>query len=206
MAQALEVYVGEKFQQEPLPNYFMPSQLWHTSILFLQRHKVLVACSLGIIVVLVVFIPKKFWLPTSNSATSQLNVRRAELERRLDALNRNDNNNQPALEAALQSQLLREDGEMQKLVIPKNINLIRLKLQLPQGTRYEKYGASVQPVGRDEPFKVKELKTDATGAVVLILTVDAVPAGDYQIQLLGGTSEPVTSKVALYNLRIIHET
>jgi len=203
IAQAFEVYVGEK-RQEPADS-FTTSERWHSSLLFLQRNKVLITCSAVIIVLLAVFVPK-LKVPPPNSALTELNARRADLERQLEQLNRYDNNSQPALEAVLQSKLLREDSETQKLVVPKNTKLIRLKLQLPAGIRHERYGAIVQTVEGDELFKVNDLKTDTNGAVVLKLTSGALPPGDYQIQLMGGTSLTVMRDVARYNLRIIHDT
>lgn len=204
IAQAFEVYVGEK-RQVPADS-FTTSELWHSSILFLQRHKVLISCSAVAIVLLAVFVPRLKVPPAPNNALTELNARRVDLERQLEQLNRYDDNTQPALEAILQSKQLREDGETQKLVVPKNTRFIRLKLQLPAGIRHERYGVIVQTVEGDELFKVNDLKTDTNGAVVLKLTSGALPPGDYQIQLMGGTSLTVMRDVARYNLRLIHDT
>jgi hypothetical protein len=200
----MEIYVGEKLPQEPR-DYFTPSLLWHSSLLFVQRHKVLVTCLLLAIALGAVFF-SKLRIVAPNNAVTHLNPGREDLERRLDQLNRYDNNNLPAVEATLKSKRFREDGETQRVLVPGNIGLIMLKLQLPPGSRYQKYGVSVQTVEGAELFRVNELKTDPSGAVLLKLTVDAVPAGDYAIQLLGGTSEKIMTNVALYNLRVIHET
>jgi hypothetical protein len=150
-----------------------------------------------------VFVPK-FRVLAPNGALTHLNVGREDLERRLDQLNRYDNNNLLAVEATLQSKRFREDSETQRVVVPANMGL-RLKFQLPPGSRYQEYGVSVQTVEGAELFKVNGLKTDASGAVLLKLTADAVPPGDYAMQLMGA-SEKTMSNVALYNLRVIHET
>lgn len=201
IAQALEVYVGDKL---PPTGHLTPIELWHTSVFFIQQHKVLVTCSVVAIVLLAIFVPR-LKVITPNSVVTQLNAKREDLERQLDVLNRYDNNNQPAVEATLKAKRLREGSETQRIVVPKNLNLIRLKLQLVESSRYQTYGVSVQTVEGTELFKVNNLKADADGAVLLKLTIDALPPGDYQIQLVGGASETSMSNVALYNVRVIHE-
>lgn len=201
IAQAMEIYVGEKLPHEP-KDYFTPSQLWHSSILFVQRHKVFVTC-LVLAIALAAVLVSRLRLVAPNNAVTQVNVGREDLERRLDQLNRYDNNNLSAVEATLQSKRFREDSETQRVVVPANMGL-RLKFQLPPGSRYREYGVSVQTVGGAELFKVNGLKTDASGAVLLKLIADAVPPGDYAIQLMGA-SEKTMSNVALYHLRVIHE-
>jgi hypothetical protein len=203
IAQAFEAYVGDKLPQQPR-DYLTPAELWHTSLLFIQRHKVVLTCSAVAIVLLAVLIPKlKVIAP--NSVVSQINAQRDDLERRLDLLNQNGNDNQPAVEATLQSKRFREGSETQRVVVPKSVRFIKLTLQLGEVNHYQKYRASVQNVEGTELFKVNNLKTDANGAVVLKLTVDALAPGDYQIQLMGGASEKTMSNVALYHLRVIHE-
>jgi hypothetical protein len=203
IAQAFEAYVADKLPTQPR-DHFTPAELWYASILFIRRYKVLLTCSALVIVLLAVFLPRLSVI-APNSVVSQINAQREELEHRLNVLNQNDDNNQPAVEATLQSKRFREGSETQRVVVPKNLHLIRFKLQLPEVSQYQRYRASVQTVEGTELFKVNNLKTDASGAVLLKVTVDALPPGDYQIQLMGGASEKTMTNIAPYNMRIIHE-
>jgi hypothetical protein len=203
IARALEVYVGE--ERQPVREPSTLTQLWYDSILFVQMHKLWVAFSVVVIVLLAVFVPRMLRSVAPPGAVSPLNAQRANIERQLAELNRY-NNNYPALEETVPPFLLREDSVMPKVLVTKDIKVISLKLQLPQGNRYERYRAIVQTAEDVELFSVSDLKTNASTAgeaVTLKVTADVLPTGDYQIRLMSGASEG--SEVALYTLRIIHD-
>lgn len=204
IARALGVYVGEK----PVREHFTLAQLWHDSIVFVQMHKLWVALSVVVVIVLLaVLVPRMLRSVAPPGAVSPLNAQRANIERQLAELNRH-NNNHPALEVRVSPFLNREDSVMSKLVVTSDTKLISLNLQLPPGNRYERYRAIVQTVEGIELFSVSDLKNNrstAGEAVTLKLTPDVLPPEDYQIQLMGGASEGFTSDVARYSLRITHD-
>jgi len=199
IVRALEVYVAD----HSVRPHFTLAQLWHDSIVFVQLHKLWVALSVMVIVLLAVFVPRMLRSVAPPGAISPLNAQRANIERQLAELNRH-NNNYPALEVTVSPFLNREDAVMSKLVLTGDTKLISLKLQLPPGNHYERYRAIVQTVDGVELFSVSDLKTDGSTAVILKLTPDVLPPQDYQIQLMGDASGGFRD-VAWYSLRITHD-
>jgi hypothetical protein len=202
VAQTMEIYVRERSEREAIPEHLTISQLWHTSVRFLQDHKLPVALSVLAIVLLAVLVPRLIMPLAPNVPISPLNAQRTDIERRIAELNRHNNDKRPVVQVVLQPLVLRESGEIRKLVITRDTPLVSISLQLPPGIRYEEYRAIMQTVEGKELFKIDNLKA-AEGVVTFKMTTDILPYGDYQIELIADTSENVMSEVARYNLRVM---
>jgi len=202
IARAMEVYVGEHPARHPIHHPFMLSQLWHNSIRFLQGHKLSMVLSGLIIVLLAVFVSRILWSMSWDKQIARWSTQHSDIER-IKELNRQNNPVQPALQITLLPLVLRENSEMPRLVLTREPSVIGINLQLPPGNRYENYRAVVQTVEGAQLFDIDHLKAGEGGIVPLKLTGDVLSQGDYQIQLMGSTSENSTSEVARYNLRVI---
>lgn len=206
IARAMEVYVGERSGQKTVAERFTLSQLWHNSIRFLQAHKLPVALAVLLIVVMLsFFVPVSSLIP--NRWISPLNAQRTDIERRIRELNQSNNDTRPLVQIILQPLVLREGNEIRKLVITRETTLVNINLQLPPGNRYEKYRAIFQTVEGAELFAIDDLtpgQGEGEGLVAFKVPTDILPQGDYEIALIAGATENVTSEVARYNLRVIN--
>jgi len=132
ITQALEVYVADApKRQRAIGNYLrLPSQLWRNTLLFLERHKVWVAFSLTVALLVVFLAPKitRWLLP--NKAVSPLDEQRASIERQIAELNRHPPlaANQPTFELSLQPTLLREEGKIKKVALTNDLKPVSLNL------------------------------------------------------------------------------
>jgi hypothetical protein len=208
IAQAMEVYVGERCERQSVHEPLTLSQLWQNSVRFLQGHKLSVAFSLLIIVLLAVFVPRMLRSLVPNGPISPLTAQRSDIERRIAELNRHNNDTRPLVQVTLQPLVLREGSEIRKLTITREARLVNINLQLPTGNRYESYRVIMQTVEGTELFGLAGLKAgenEASSGISFKLTDDVLPQGDYQIRLIGRTSENVTIEVARYNLRVIRD-
>gem|GEM_PF-1360851 len=207
IARAMEVYVDERSGHQPEPEPVTLSQRWHNSLRFLQHHKLTVAFSVLIIVLLAIFVPLLLRSLARDGGMSPLQARRADIERRIAELNRQNTDARQLVQVFLQPLVLREGNEIRKLVITSETEPVNINLQLPPGNRYEKYRAVMQTVEGTELFAIADLKAGegvGSSIVAFKLAADVLPQGDYQIKLLADSSENVTSEVARYNLRVIH--
>jgi hypothetical protein len=207
IARAMEVYVGERSGHQPEPEPATLSQVWHPSMRFLKDHKLAVAFSVLIVVLLAIFVPLLLRSLAPDGGMSPLQARRADIERRIAELNRQNSDAGQLVQVFLQPLVLREGSEIRKLLITSETRPVNINLQLPSGNRHEKYRAVVQTVEGTELFAIADLKAGqgvGSSIVAFKLTADVLPQGDYQIKLLADSSENVTSEVARYNLRVIH--
>jgi hypothetical protein len=207
IARAMEVYVDERSGNQPDREPARLSQLWHNSVPFLQHHKLAVAFSVLIIVLLAIFVPLLLSSLAPDGGRSPLQARRADIERRITELNRKNTAAQQLVQVFLQPLVLREGSEIRKLVTTNETRPININLQLPSGNRHQNYRAVVQTVEGTELFAIADLKAGEgaeSSIVAFKLTADVLPQGDYQIKLLADSSENITSEVARYNLRVIH--
>ncbi len=205
IARAMEIYVGERSEREVVHERLTLSQLWHNSVRFLQGHKLLVALSVLVIVLLAPFAPRLIRPLMPNGPVSPLNAQRTDIERRIAELNRSENNTQPLVQVTLLPLVLREGNEIRKLGITRETKLVNISLQLPLGNRYEKFRAIFQTVEGTELFAIDDLKAgqgEEESLVAFIVPTDILPQGDYEIKLISRTDN-VTTEVARYNLRVI---
>jgi hypothetical protein len=205
IARAMEVYVGEHPAKHPIHHPLMLSQLWHNSIRFLQGHKLSVVFTVLIIVLLAVFVSRIIRSRAWDDQIARVSTQHSDVER-IKELNRQNNPIQPALQITLQPLVLRENSEIARLVLTRDPTVIGINLQLPPGNRFEEYRAVLQTVEGSQLFAIDHLKAGegiASRIVPLKLTGDVLSQGDYQIQLMGSTSENIPSEVARYNLRVI---
>jgi hypothetical protein len=114
----------------------------------------------------------------------------------------------PGLEIAivLSPGLERGDGTIKNLVITGRTNQPIVRLNLPQGSRYASYSATLKGISGSQelnPGKLKELLGAGRSRYILLSLPLTLQTGDYRLILSGETTAgPVY--VATYNLRVVN--
>jgi hypothetical protein len=132
---------------------------------------------------------------------------RAEREHRLAELNRRPHSSEglAAVEISLEpSSLLRSDGELKQLEIPKDVKLLNLTFILP-AAQHSKYIVIARRIEGDEVFSVSDLSPELNGraSIHVRIPVEFLPTNDYQFEVKGGSADGRTIGVGLYNLRVV---
>lgn len=200
IARTMEVYLGERAEQQPIHGARGLAEIWHHSVRFIQSHKLAVALSVLVVLTLGLLVPLVLNSLAPGRAISPINAQRSDLELRIAALNERSNE-RPSTQVTLLPVILRESSTISKLQVGKDTQVIGISLQLPPGNRYERYRTVVQRVEGGEPFNV-DLRPDDGGILTFKLTTDMLPLGDYEIQLMGIHANG-TSDLARYVLRVI---
>jgi hypothetical protein len=212
IAQAVEVYLAENPERLPgLGNSFwFPAQLLRRISLFLQRNKVWVAVSLTAALLLVFLAPRAIRMLIPNSRVSPLIAQRAAIEREISELNRHRSlsANVATFQVQLQPTLLREGGEIKKVVLTEDIKLVSFKLELLSG-KYQVYRAIARTVEGEELFQISDLQPEPSGVprmILLVIPTKFLSTGDYQIELKGIVANGSGADGWRYNVRIIKDT
>jgi len=203
-ARTLEIYVEERHgPRPPAREDSRPEPPRKNPLPFIQAHKTWSAVSALLILLLLASPALLWWLrPTDKRAVADR--RMAEVNKRPFARSVQD---LPALELALQDNLLREGGGMQRAVLADDIKLLTLKLAPPRKS-YENYSARVLTVGDDELFAVDGLTPQVDAGVETIplnIPAEFLPTDDYQIQLRGRDADGNPVEVGRYKFRVINE-
>lgn len=100
----------------------------------------------------------------------------------------------------------RSSGEITKIVIPANVDVVRLQFK-PNADTYQSYFAVVQTVEGRKVLTSDELKTETadTSGNTLYLDVAAklLSPGDYQLKLSGSHSSGGSEEIGGYNFRVM---
>jgi len=203
MARAMEAYVVERAAQRPIHEPLRLTQIWHNSVRFIQSHKLAVILSGLVILTLGVLAPLVLNSLMPDRAIPPINAQRSDLERLIAELNERSYE-RPSVQVTLLPLVFRENSTIPKLEVDKDTQVIAINLQLPPGTRYERYRSVIQRVGGGEPFNV-DLGSGSGEILTFKLKTDMLPIGDYEIQLIGINAN-ATSDVARYVLRVIPKT
>jgi hypothetical protein len=202
-AQTVNAYLEQEIS-DPVKPYRRFS--WKNLLLFLQANKGwAVAAGAAAVVLLVLFIAGVVrW----SGPNDQLAAMRAEREHRLAALNRQPPSSQapPAAELSLQpSSLLRSDGELKQIEIPKGVTVLNLTFILP-AAQHSKYIVITRKIEGDELFSIPDLSPEVNEAASLHVRIFAefLPTDDYQFEVKGISADGKTSDVGLYNLRVVN--
>jgi hypothetical protein len=102
--------------------------------------------------------------------------------------------------------LLRGGGSLARVVVPADVDVVRLLLDLPSD-EYPLYRAALHDVDGDEIWALSRLGAEgAPGerAVVLVLPAWLLPRGDYQMNLSGLTEGGEPETLATYSFRVTH--
>jgi len=188
----------------------LASGLWRNILLLLQRHKLWVTFSLtAALLLLFLLAPKITRQLLPNKSAPPFVEQRASIERQIAELNRHPSlaANQATLELTLQPTLLREGGEIRKILLTAELEFVSLKLEIPRGRRYEVYDAMVRTVDGGELFAVSDLKAmDGTdsGLILLRIPSEFLPKADYQIELRGTVAGAPPVEIARFDFRVIN--
>jgi hypothetical protein len=199
----MEAYVVERAAQRPIHEPLRLTQIWHNSVRFIQSHKLGVVLSGLVILTLGVLAPLVLNSLMPDRAIPPINAQRSDLERLIAELNERSYE-RPSVQVTLLPLVFRENSTIPKLEVGKDTQVIAINLQLPPGTRYERYRSVIQRVGGGEPFNV-DLGSGSGEILTFKLKTDMLPIGDYEIQLIGINAN-ATSDVARYVLRVIPKT
>jgi len=98
----------------------------------------------------------------------------------------------------------RGEGEVARVVIPGDINTVRLQLRLTEGD-FPTYEASLINSTRDAITTAEDLKTqknDGQTTIAFEVPADRLPAGDYRVKLNGVDHDGNKQDVASYSFRV----
>jgi hypothetical protein len=202
-AQAVDVYLEQEISH-PIEPYRRFS--WKNLLLFLKTRKVgaIAVAATAAVILLVLLVPAVLkW----SGPTDQLAALRAERDHRLAELNRRPHNSEalPAVEISLEpGNLLRSDGELKQLEIPKDVKLLNLTFILP-AAQHSKYIVIARRIEGDEVFSVSDLSPEVNGraSIHVRILAEFLPTNDYQFEVKGGSADGGTTGVGLYNLRVV---
>jgi len=105
---------------------------------------------------------------------------------------------------ALASGALRAGGNIQRISVPVTAMLVRLRLEV-SGDDYPSYRAVLVDGAGEEVWTASKLKAETESgqlAVVLALTPDRLPRGDYQVKLSGLAAGRDAEVVGSYPFRV----
>jgi hypothetical protein len=103
--------------------------------------------------------------------------------------------------------LLRGAGSLPRVVVPSDVNVVRLRLDLPSD-EYPLYKAVLYDVDGDEIWAQSKLKAEETEeqiVVSLLMPASLLPHDDYQMKLSGITESGEPEGLASYTFRVIPE-
>lgn len=101
--------------------------------------------------------------------------------------------------------LLRSGGSLERVVVPTDVDVVRLVLDLP-GDDYPLYRAALHDVDGDEIWAQSKLRAESTGEQIVVAVL--VPAavlvhGDYQMKVSGRTESGDLEGLASYTFRAL---
>lgn len=103
--------------------------------------------------------------------------------------------------------LLRDLGEVERLIIPSDAGLVRVHLDIGVDD-YVSYRARLDDADGDEMWTQSKLTATSTGdkvAVSVTLPSELLPSGDYSIRLSGVSSSRDLELVGRYYFRVVEE-
>lgn len=106
---------------------------------------------------------------------------------------------------ALAHQLLRSGGSLARVVVPPDVDVVRLVLDLP-ADEYPLYRAALQDVDGDEIWAQSKLKAESTDeqiVVALLVPASVLVRGDYQMKVSGLTGSGELEGLATYTFRAL---
>jgi hypothetical protein len=101
--------------------------------------------------------------------------------------------------------LVRDAGEMKRVVIPTSVDAVQLRLELAT-TDYESYRAMLQTDEGREIFTADKLKaeTTASGKIVLLnVPAKLLNQSDYRVKLSGITADGNLENISSYYFRVV---
>lgn len=101
---------------------------------------------------------------------------------------------------------IRSDGEVNRVTIPANTNIVEFRLELPSD-EYKNYRATIQTDNGSEIFSSDQLKAEKSGServIVVPTSAKTLRAGDYQLKLSGLAADGKLEDVAGYYFRVLN--
>ena len=129
---------------------------------------------------------------------------RSKAEARVAALEETLRRSRSSASFVLAAGALRAGGSAQPIVVPRDAPVVRLRLEL-SGDDYPSYRAVLLNDRGEEVWTASKLKAETESgqlAVVLALTPDRLPRGDYQVKLSGLTAGRDAEAVGSYPFRV----
>jgi anti-sigma factor RsiW len=129
---------------------------------------------------------------------------RSKAEERIAALEETLRRSPSSVSFVLAAGSLRAAGSAHRIVVPRDALLVRLRLEL-SGDDYPSYRAVLLNDTGEEVWTASKLKAETESgqlAVVLALTPDRLPRGDYQVKLSGLTAGRDAEAVGSYPFRV----
>ena len=129
---------------------------------------------------------------------------RSKAEARVAALEETLRRSRSSVSFVLAAGALRSAGSAQRIVVPSDAMLVRLRLELP-GNDYPSYRAILLNDAGEELWSGSKLKAETESGRVLVdlaLTPDRLPRGDYQVKLSGLTAAGDAEAVGSYSFRV----
>jgi hypothetical protein len=129
---------------------------------------------------------------------------RSKAEGRVAALEESLRRSRSSVSFVLAAGALRGAGLAQRVVVPIDVMLVRLRMELP-GDDYPSYRAVLVNDAGEELWSGSKLKAETESGhvfVVVALTPDRLPRGDYQVKLSGLTSAGDAEAVGSYLFRV----
>jgi hypothetical protein len=129
---------------------------------------------------------------------------RSTAEVRVAALEESLRRSRSSVSFVLAAGALRGAGSAQRIVVPSDVMLVRLRMELP-GDDYPLYRAVLVNDAGEELWSGSKLRAETeSGHVFVVATVtpDRLPRGDYQVKLSGLTSTGDAEAVGSYPFRV----
>jgi hypothetical protein len=138
----------------------------------------------------------------------QMAAERVILEQRIESLREARQAVQTTVATALLAPgLLRGLGEVERVIIPDNTDLVRFQLDLGIDD-YEHYRAALHDASGEEFWTQSKLRASETGdtvAVTVSLPSEHLPRGDYYFRLSGVTAGGDLELIGRYHFRVLLE-
>jgi len=129
---------------------------------------------------------------------------RSTAEVRVAALEESLRRSRSSVSFVLAAGALRGAGSAQRIVVPSDVMLVRLRMELP-GDDYPSYRAVLVNDAGEELWSGSKLSAETESGhvfVVVAVTPDRLPRGDYQVKLSGLTSAGDAEAVGSYPFRV----
>jgi hypothetical protein len=143
--------------------------------------------------------------PTELSAELQRERdERSKAEARIASLEEAARRSRSSVSFVLAAGALRGAGSVQRIAVPSDAMLVRLRLELP-GNDYPTYRAVLSNDAGEELWAASKLKAEVESGkafVVLTLAPDRLPRGDFQVKLTGLTSAGDAEAIGSYSFRV----
>jgi hypothetical protein len=104
---------------------------------------------------------------------------------------------------ALAAGVLRAEGTLKRVALPKSASAVRLQLVLP-ADEHALYRATLVDAEGEEIWAASKLRSERMGerfVVPLVLPASLLPRGDYLLRLFGGATTEQVEAVATYAFR-----